>query len=393
MDKKDLKLVSVIVPVYNADNYFGNCVESIINQTYKNIEIILVDDESKDNAGKMCDEYAKKDDRIIVIHKKNGGASSTRNVGLKKAKGEIVCFVDCDDYLELNMIEVMVDEMNKNDSDIVVCKFFFKDGDKLIPNEGDTSDVKIGLDYMKYILNGNISDISVWSKIFKKSVLEDIWFDETIAIYEDFLFLFKVLEKNVKITYIDNFFYYYVKRPDSAMNTLNVVKRIKNYKVLVEIYGMAKKYNLKVKWEYLCIIFERYMRYSRYLKYYDKILEQASKELYHNIIKNKEVPLKNKIRAFLIMRFSKLTCFLLNKKYVKSYSVGDKNEITNNMSKSGENEKKSPNNNEVMIRIRGVKKKYKLGQIGTGSLKNDLQSLFAKLKRKRRSKCKNWTRR
>lgn len=119
MDSKSL--ISVIVPIYNVENYLERCVVGIINQTYKNLEIILVDDGSPDNCPKMCDDFAKKDSRIRVVHKKNGGLSDARNAGMKIASGECIVFVDSDDYIHCNMIDKMYGVMLKDGSEVVSC--------------------------------------------------------------------------------------------------------------------------------------------------------------------------------------------------------------------------------------------------------------------------------
>ena len=105
------ELISIIVPIYNVEKYIHKCIESIINQTYKNLEIILVDDGSPDNCGNICEEYAKNDSRIKVIHKENNGLSSARNAGLEICKGDYIGFVDSDDYIELNMYEVLINAL------------------------------------------------------------------------------------------------------------------------------------------------------------------------------------------------------------------------------------------------------------------------------------------
>ena len=114
-------LVSVIVPIYKVEKYLGKCVDSIINQTYKNLEIILVDDGSPDNSGKICDEYAKKDNRIKVIHKENGGLSSARNAGLDVATGEFIAFVDSDDRIHLDFVEKLYRAIKEENADIASC--------------------------------------------------------------------------------------------------------------------------------------------------------------------------------------------------------------------------------------------------------------------------------
>ena len=121
MDGRDL--ISIIVPLYNSGKYVGECIESLISQTYKNIEIILVDDGSTDNAGKICDEYAQKDDRIIVIHKENTGVADSRNRGLDIAKGDFIHFADSDDVMNKRLIEILHDVSVKNDADYVFSDF------------------------------------------------------------------------------------------------------------------------------------------------------------------------------------------------------------------------------------------------------------------------------
>ncbi|MBQ5852329.1 MAG: glycosyltransferase family 2 protein, partial [Lachnospiraceae bacterium] len=101
-------MISIVVPVYNVEKYLERCVDSLINQTYENIEILLIDDGSKDNSGQMCDEYANKDSRITVYHKENGGLSDARNYGMDRAKGEYIIFIDSDDYVEPNMMEFLI---------------------------------------------------------------------------------------------------------------------------------------------------------------------------------------------------------------------------------------------------------------------------------------------
>ena len=118
-----MELVSIIVPIYNTEEYIDKCVESIINQTYKEIEIILIDDGSTDNSPILCDKWEEKDKRIHVIHLKNGGVSRARNIGLKNANGKYISFIDSDDYVESNFIEVMIEEFMKEKADIVISKF------------------------------------------------------------------------------------------------------------------------------------------------------------------------------------------------------------------------------------------------------------------------------
>ena len=116
-------LISIIVPVYKAEKYLRRCVDSILAQTYQNIEVLLIDDGSPDNSGEICDEYAEKDSRVRVFHKPNGGVSSARNLGLKEAKGDYIGFVDADDYIDKTMYEVLLCNLIKENSDISICSY------------------------------------------------------------------------------------------------------------------------------------------------------------------------------------------------------------------------------------------------------------------------------
>lgn len=122
-------LISVVVPIYNVENYIKKCVDSILSQTYKNLEIILVDDGSPDNCPQICDEYAQKDSRIKVIHKENGGVSSARNIGMENARGKWIAFIDADDWIEEKYFEKMLDRVKTNDADIVLCGY-----NRVMPN-------------------------------------------------------------------------------------------------------------------------------------------------------------------------------------------------------------------------------------------------------------------
>ena len=191
--------ISVIVPIYNVEEYLGRCIESIINQTYQNIEIILVDDGSTDNSLSICKEYAIKDRRINIIHKENAGVSSARNIGLKKSKGEFVTFVDSDDYVKLTCFEKMIRGIKNNDVDMVVVGWEDEGG-----NPGWISDTS----YKKIYGQDEISSLdfflTVWGHLFKKINLKDQYFDEKIFYGEDTLFTFQSFykKKNNKLLII-----------------------------------------------------------------------------------------------------------------------------------------------------------------------------------------------
>ena len=169
----DMGLVSIIVPVYNVENYIKRCLDSIIHQTYRNIEIIIVDDGSTDSSATICDEYGKKDGRVIVIHKVNGGLSEARNVGIETAGGDYLSFVDSDDFIASNMIECILSKMKMYDAEIGVCAYqnvfennLSKMNDMRIPAENDTK-VLLG----KQLLAEQIRMIACTRKFKNKDVL------------------------------------------------------------------------------------------------------------------------------------------------------------------------------------------------------------------------------
>lgn len=173
-------LISVIVPVYNVEKYLKRCVESLINQTYKNLEIILVDDGAKDSSGAICDELAAEDNRIRVIHKQNGGLSSARNSGLDVIRGEFCTFVDSDDFLELNTIEVAIKSLNEFNCDVAVYGRF-DDYENGSSRQSFTCDKAKSFDKetaIRKILTWDEMDIAACDKVYKASLLEGVRFPE-----------------------------------------------------------------------------------------------------------------------------------------------------------------------------------------------------------------------
>ena len=150
-----MKKISIIVPVYKVESYLSRCIDSILAQTYQNFELILIDDGSPDCCGEICDNYAKKDDRIIIIHKPNGGLSSARNVGLDLATGDYIGFVDSDDYISINMYSDMIKLLEVNGLDIIICTTFMVKGDKV---KGYGGDGRLTIYDKKEILKKSLAD-------------------------------------------------------------------------------------------------------------------------------------------------------------------------------------------------------------------------------------------
>jgi len=210
-------LVSVIIPVYNVENYLNRCVESVINQTYKNLEIILIDDGSTDNSGEICDKLKKKDDRIIVIHKENGGLSSARNAGIDIAKGKYITFIDSDDFVDVSTIDKSIKKMKNNNADILVFNryYYYENGNKLLRFKIIDKDLVMNSEQAIYEMNNyNNFDMSACCKIFNMNLFKEIRFPIG-KISEDFYVMYLLFDNAKKIVYTSEPLYYYFQRNGS----------------------------------------------------------------------------------------------------------------------------------------------------------------------------------
>ncbi|MDR1008372.1 MAG: glycosyltransferase [Campylobacteraceae bacterium] len=210
-----MPLISVIVPVYNVEQYLKKCLNSITNQTYKNLEIILVDDGSPDNCGKICDEYAAKDKRVRVIHKNNGGLSDARNAGLDIASGEYIAFVDSDDYIDLQAYEELIDIALKEESDIVISSFYYVKKSGIFLYEKSLK----GLN-KEEILYQFLSDnyhSSVCNKFFKAELFEKLRF--THIRFEDLFIMPSLILAAQKISFTSKAYYYYLHTNETSLTS------------------------------------------------------------------------------------------------------------------------------------------------------------------------------
>lgn len=223
----DNPLISVTVPIYNVEEYLNRCVESIVNQTYQNLEIILVDDGSPDHCPQMCDEWVEKDKRIKVIHKQNGGLSDARNAGLKIATGEYISFIDSDDYIASDFFATLLAVMEKENSDVVECsvvKFyederFEKYSDNLAVTTSQTESALSGL------IAENPFHQHVWNKLYKVDCLKGILFPVG-KLNEDEFWTYQVFGRAQKVSKINKTMYYYFQRSDSIMGENYSIRRL-----------------------------------------------------------------------------------------------------------------------------------------------------------------------
>ena len=222
--------ISIIVPVYNVEKYLENCIESILNQTFKDFELILVDDGSIDNSGKICDIYKKKDSRIKVIHKNNGGLSSARNTGLDIACGKYVGFVDSDDSIHPKMYEVLYNLIEKYKSDISCCNYKYTYDISNQNHEELNLNEVIEMSNIESIEKLYDKDLGVklvvaWNKLYHKRLFDKIRY-KVGRLHEDEFMAHRILYNSKKITYVDNELYYYLQREGSIMSKKSYKRKV-----------------------------------------------------------------------------------------------------------------------------------------------------------------------
>ena len=215
-------LVSIIVPVYKAEKYIHQCIDSLLAQTYRNIEVILVDDGSPDHCGKICDEYAAKDSRVKVIHQQNGGVSVARQTGIDHATGEYSIHADPDDWVELNMIEELVAKAVADNADMVICDFYRESkSDRIHVCQNPGNDLSASA-VLRKILSQQLHG-SCCNKLVNRSRIEGIGFTpEDLCILEDELYNIRILARKIKVSYLPKAFYHYrVENEHSLCNTIS----------------------------------------------------------------------------------------------------------------------------------------------------------------------------
>lgn len=287
--------ISVIVPVYNVEKYLDKCLESIIKQTYKNLEIIIIDDGSTDKSGLICDKYTKKDNRIKVIHQENKGLGASRNIGLRMITGDFISFVDSDDFLSLDYFDYLYYLLLKNKADIVCCSI----KKKINKNKIKIYDSKEALKKM-FLFE---IDTCVMSKLYKKEVLKDLKFQEDV-IYEDILFTSKAIMNSKKIIVSKQLKYYYLIRNDSLSHKKSdrEYERINNIFLLKDIIikdDLINYYNY-----YYIINYFEYLNKIDYSKINELELKENQELIRKNILnvlfKNNKYKMKLHIILFLI---------------------------------------------------------------------------------------------
>lgn len=300
--------ISVIVPVYNVEKYLSKCVDSIIKQTYRNLEIILIDDGSPDNCGAICDEYAEKDNRIKVIHKPNGGLSDARNAGLDIATGEYIAFVDSDDYIAENMIEKLYERLIKDGSDMALCGFEYVN-ESYGSAEDNKTDITNCIVDEKGFFNemygcNQVYCVVAWNKLYKKALFENERYDYAKC-HEDQFIIHRLVMKCNKISFLEDKLYFYLRRRDSIMgedysiNRLDVVEAYINRSKAFYAKGWSRYVERSLAWT-----IGIFMRGYKILDRNDITIKKRMNELckqyrkvYRKIALDKNISLKFKLKG------------------------------------------------------------------------------------------------
>lgn len=287
-------LISIIVPVYNVEKYLKRCIDSCINQTYKNIEIILVDDGSLDECPRICDEYKEKDCRIKVIHKKNGGLSDARNVGIKESKGKYITFVDSDDYIDSDYIEYLYMLLKKYNTNLSICSYSaIYDNGRIITQANDKEYVISSHDALEKILYHEEFNVASVAKLYDKKLFKNVGFPVG-KIHEDTYTTYKLIDQcdNISVG-LKSKYNYMIRRGSILTSKFNINKLL-----LIDAYQEMGNYVLK-KYPDLHDAVIRSIVYANISTLRQMInckprLKTKEKEIRNCIIKNKKVVLKNK---------------------------------------------------------------------------------------------------
>lgn len=299
-------LVTVIVPVYKVEPYLRRCLDSIVNQTYKNLEIILIDDGSPDNCGVICDEYAENDKRIKVIHKENGGLSSARNVGLDVFKGEYVSFIDSDDVVSLDMIEYLYDLLSDNNAEISVCLHeIVRDNHRWISFKNVNNQTVTPKECIKKLLYNDGVDTSAWAKLYKASLFNNVRYPQG-KLFEDIATTYKLFFNANRIALGNEAKYSYILRNSSIVGSSFNEKKLDLLEMtdemgrnVLNVYPDLSKAVLRRR------VYARFSTLNQLARCVDRKKEKNCiikfiKDNTREILLNNEVCLKDKVASILL---------------------------------------------------------------------------------------------
>lgn len=290
------QLVTVVVPVYNVEKFLERCIKSIINQTYTNIEIILVNDGSTDGSLDICYKMSKQDKRIQVITQENQGLSEARNAGIRNANGKYICFIDSDDFIHKDYIKLLVESLINNDADISVCDFYYIDeNNNMWPRKEKKCATYSNIEAIRDILCGEQNtEVMTWNKLYKLSLFKEnnIYFPKG-KLHEDNFTTYKLYYYAKKISLISDRLYYYMQRANSIMGSKFNLGRLDIYEAIKEAKTFFKERQINLD--------DELEAYEAIIKIYilDNMIRsdfhgKEKEELVNEFKKNKKDYLKNK---------------------------------------------------------------------------------------------------
>lgn len=310
-DDGGLQMISVVVSIYNMEEYLYKCVESLLNQTYQNYEILLIDDGSTDNCGKICDEFEAKEEKIKTVHKQNGGVSSARNCGIKQAKGEWIVFPDPDDWVEPNYLQKLIDIQIKNDADLSICGHYYSDK---VWNKTAKPEVMNNEKAMEYLMYPNYFSGYSWNKLYSLNLIikNNLFFDEELGMIQDLHFNVRYFQFCNKIAYDPEPVYHYVIHDSLSVSSTNSpltprkINGIISYEKIAEV--LRDKYPVceEIAYASLCVLcLKDIIIYYRFSSKDKKILAL----LKNSFIKYKDYFYRCKVYTKKGKRFSRLVGF------------------------------------------------------------------------------------
>lgn len=309
-------LISVIVPIYNAETYLDKCISSILNQTYKMLELILINDGSTDSSLEICQKWQEKDNRVVLVNRENKGVSESRNEGIEIAKGKYISFVDADDYLDKNCFQMVMDSNEANNYDIVVFNYYLA-----FPNNNIIGVTGFENDRFEYeILRENGIRGFACNKVYKAEIINQIRFDKNIKVCEDLLFNFEVSFNNLKLKYyfIDKPLYYYFQNRDSACSK-KFYSDLTKFIAYERIISMLEKYDNNYcksrKLNYI-IDFNDFKLINKEFKAFDTIRVYKTYKKYIRELLASKISVKDMIKIFLSCHLNKIY-YRFRKKMIK----------------------------------------------------------------------------
>ena len=316
--------VSIVVPVYNVEKYLQRCVDSILEQTLQDIEIILVDDGSQDDSGQLCDAYAEKDSRIVVVHKENGGLSSARNAGIDIATSPYIGFVDSDDYIDKQMFEKLFNWITDNDADIAMCELCHCYEDKTIKRRTNKEFGIVNTEQaIRLVMEGNKATVSAVNKLYKISIFDKVRYPVG-KLTEDAFVIVEVLMQAQKVVYSTEELYYYVHRKNSITTSgfkkkdMNVLEAYSKNKKLIQQYypALLDVAEMRYMWAHFYVLDKMMLSKKVEAKDIQKKIINTLRKNYRFIIKNEQFNMSRKIAMTLLMINKNLykICVLANKK-------------------------------------------------------------------------------